>query len=89
MTERFNIRILAQKVIDLEARLAKLEEPRYEQTHREEVPITGLFTVESSGPKWYCVSPEGVKVNERGLSKDEAQALADDMNGVTSSKRAA
>ena len=63
---------------------------RYEQRQPLEIiPITGLFTIESKGPKWFCMSPEGIKVNERGVSKDDAQALADQMNGVTKSMRVA
>ena len=93
MTERINLSSVYRMVKALEERVAKLETPlpmiqgrnEYDATDyvNVTVPITGPFTVESRGPRWYCVSPDGVKVNERGLTHEEALKLADEMNGVT------
>jgi hypothetical protein len=96
MTERVTLGNLHLRLKALEERLDRLFAPppdihgRYEQrAPLEIIPITGLFTVESRGPKWFCISPEGVKVNERGTTKEDAQELADQMNGVTKSMRVA
>lgn len=96
MTERVTLGNLHLRIKALEAEFERLKAPppeiqgRYEQRQSLEiVPITGLFTIEARGPKWFCMSPEGVKVNERGYTKQEAQELADQMNGVTKSMRAA
>lgn len=82
----FNLRILAGQLIELEKRVAALEayvEPlRFERD--EPGDATGSkFTLAQRGRWWFCVSPEGVRLNETGLSKEDAQKLADDMNGAT------
>ena len=89
---RVNFRLLVERVEALEAEVAALKaaqpEVRYEQGEPA-APRGSKFIVESRGPKWFCISPEGVRVNERGMSKEDAQKLADDMNGVTKSMAAA
>ena len=87
MTERLNFRMLVERVRALEAeveelkKLAAVELTRHEQRSAE--ASGDRFSLKQRGRWWYCVSPEGTKLNETGLSKEDAQALADDMNGVT------
>ena len=79
----YNLRILAERLLELEARVAKLEDGRTVSAGEFGQQYSDKFTLEQRGRWWYCVSPEGTRLNETGLSKEDAQKLADDMNGAT------